>query len=228
MNANRANVIKIIIVACTFISINAYAFSDSRDGKWAFFLAPQFTNSKLLQFNNGAEADINEGSSIAFGFAYNLNKHIELGGTFASRSSNYTGTSILDDDQDGNPDGSKKFTANMYTSSINFNFTYNLLSAPFTPYITANIGSTYVDSGLPTGDITTGCWWDPWYGWYVCRPVDLTYTTTELNYGAGVGLRYDFNHKFYIKGGVNKNYIDLNSTNTPDFTTYEFIFGLMF
>lgn len=206
------------------ISTNALAaFNDSRVKKWEFFLAPQFTNSKLLQFENGAEADINEHSGLGFGLAYNLNAHIELGGTIASSNSNYVGTRILDD----GANTPQKFTANMYTSSINFNFTYNLLSSAFTPYITANIGSTYIDSGVPTGDISTGCWWDPWYGWYVCGPVALTYTTTEINYGAGIGLRYDFNRKLYIKGGVAKNYIDLNSTNTPDFTSYQFILGIM-
>ncbi len=49
-----------------------------------------------------------------------------------------------------------------------------------------------------------------------------------VNYGAGLGLRYDFNRKVYIKGGVSKNILDINSTNTPDFIMYQFIFGLMF
>jgi len=221
----KATFIKSALILLTFISMNAHAaFNDSRVKKWSFFLAPMFTNSKVLQFNNGAEADINEHSNLGFGFSYNLNAHIELGGTFASSNANYVGTRILDDGSNT----PEKFTSNMYTSSIDFNFTYNLLSTPFTPYITANIGSTYIDSGLPTGDIASGCWWDPWWGWYVCGPVALTYTTTELNYGAGAGLRYDFSRKLYIKGGVAKNYIDLNSTNTPDFTTYHFIIGFMF
>ncbi len=231
MTSSKIKLMKPLFIISLFFSMNTQAaFYDSRAEKWAFFLAPQFTNSKVLQFTNGAEADINEHSSVGFGFAYNLNAHIELGATFASSNSNYVGTRIIDNDPEDpdNPNGPQKFTSNMYTSSIDFNFTYNLLSTPFTPYITANIGSTYIDSGVPTGDIISGCWWDPWWGWYVCGPTALTYTTTELNYGAGVGLRYDFNRKLYIKGGVAKNYIDLNSSNTPDFTTYQFIFGFMF
>ena len=229
-NKTNTKLIQLSFILLFVISTNALAaFNDSRVKKWEFFLAPQFTNSKLLQFTNGAEADINEHSSLGFGFAYNLNAHIELGGTFASSNSNYIGTRIIDNNPEDpeNPNGAEKFTANMYTSSIDFNFTYNLLSSALTPYITANIGSTYIDSGVPTGDISTGCWWDPWWGYYVCGPVARTYTTTEINYGAGIGLRYDFNRKLYIKGGISKNYIDLNSTNTPDFTTYQFIFGFM-
>jgi len=215
--------IRLFLIISALSSTNANAFNDSRAEKWEFFLAPQFTNSKLLQFDNGAEADINERSSIGFGFGYNLNHHIELSLLFASTNSNYTGTRIRDDGSDS----PEKFTSNLYTSSIDFGFTFNLLSTPFTPYISANIGSTYVDSGIPTGNITTSCWWDPWWG-YVCTPGVQTYTSTEFNYGAGAGLRYDFNRKAYVKAGISKNYIDLGSSNTPDFTSYRMVFGFMF
>jgi hypothetical protein len=223
MSPARIKIIKSILLLTLFSSANAHAFKDSRDGKWEFFLSPQFTNSKTLEFDNGAKADINERSSIAFGFGYNINHYIELTTQFASSSSNYTGTRIIDDGSDT----PENFAANLYTSSINFGFTYNLLRTPFTPYISANIGSTYIDSGIPTGDLTNVCWWDPWWG-YVCSPRAQTYTSTEFNYGAGAGLRYDFNRKLYMKGGVNLNVIDTSSSNTADFTTYQFTFGFMF
>jgi len=148
---------------------------------------------------------------------------------FSSSNGNYSGTRIIDNDPPllDQPNGPQKFTSKLYTSTLDFGFTYNLLSGPFTPYISANIGSTYVDSGVPTGNIVTGCWWDPWWG-YVCTPQAQTYTSTVINYGAGIGLRYDFSRKLYIKGGVAKNYLDINSSNTPDFTSYQFIFGFMF
>ena len=213
----------VFFIVAVFISINAFAFSDSRSEKWEFFLAPQFTNSKVLQFDNGAEADINERSSLAFGLGYNLNHNIELSLLFASSNANYTGTRIADDGSNT----PEKFTSNLYTSKIDFAFTYNLLRSAFTPYISANIGTTFIDSGIPTGNITSVCWWDPWWG-YICSPTAQTYTSTEFNYGAGIGLRYDFNRKLYIKGGIAKNIIDLDSSNTADFTTYQFVFGFMF
>lgn len=216
--------VTLFLLLLSFVtSTNALAFKDSRDDKWAFFLAPQFINSKLLQFDNGAEADINERSSIGFGFAYNVNKHIELGLLFSSSSANYTGTRVVDDGSDT----TEKFTANMYTSSIDFSFTYNLFSTPFTPYISGNIGSTYIDSGIPNGQIGSACWWDPWWG-YICTPTAQTYTATRLSYGASLGLRYDFSRKLFMKGGVTQTYLDLNSSNTPDFTSYQLIFGFMF
>lgn len=223
MSPIRIRLIKPLLIFLLFFSLNAHAFKDSRDDKWEFFLSPQFTNSKTLEFDNGARADINERSSIAFGLGYNINPYIELTTQFASSNSNYTGTRIAEDGSDT----PEKFVANLYTSSINFGFTYNLFSSPFTPYISANIGSTYIDSGIPTGDIGSFCYWYPYWG-YVCSPTALTYTSTEFNYGAGLGLRYDFNRKLYIKGGVNLNVIDTSSSNTADFTTYQFTFGFMF
>ncbi len=207
------------------LSANAASLNyfDSRAEKWEFFFTPTMVNSKVLQYDNGAEASINQYSALGFGFGYNLNQHLELSMLFSSASANYTGTRIIDDGSNT----PEKFLANMYTSKLDFGFTYNLLSTAFTPYISANLGSTYIDSGIPTGDIGNICWWDPWWG-YICSPAALTYTSTAFNYGAGVGLRYDFNRKLYIKGGVAKNYLDLNSSNTPDFTSYQFVFGFMF
>jgi hypothetical protein len=230
---NRAStkLIKLSLILLVILSTTAHAaFHDSRVKKWEFFLAPMVTNSKVLQFSNGAEADINKRSSIGLGFGYNINAHIELTGLFSSSNGNYTGTRIIDNDPEDpdNPNGPQTFTSNMYTSSLEFGFTYNLLSAPFTPYISANLGTTYIDSGIPTGNISSGYCWDPWYGYYYPCANAQTYTSTEINYGLALGLRYDFNRKLYIKGDVGKNYIDLDSTNTPDFTTYRFIFGFMF
>ena len=223
MKANKTTLAKLFFLLCLLFSINAHAFSDSRNEKWEFFLTPQFTNSKVLEFENGSKASINERSNLGFGLGYNLNKHVELSMVFAVSNSNYTGTLIPEED----PDNPVKVSANLYTSSINLGATYNFMPSPFTPYVSANIGSTYIDSGVPTGNITSGCWWDPWYG-YICRPVAQTYTSTEFNYGLGVGLRYDFNRKLYVKGGVAKNIIDIGSKNTADFTTYQLFFGIMF
>jgi len=218
-----------LILCLCMMSFNAHAAKGSRAETWQFYIAPQFTNSKLLQFDNGAEADINESSGWAFGIGYNVNEHIELNLAFSNSNSNYSGTRIIDNtpEDPDNPNGPQEFTANLYTSSIKFDFTYNLLKSNFTPFIAANIGSTYIDSGVPTGDIITGCWYDPWYG-YVCYPTAQTYTSTEFSYGASLGLRYDFKSAFFIKASASKNYLDISSSNSSDFTTYQFAFGLMF
>ena len=224
LNTKNTKAVTLIFLLISLTSLNAQAaFNDSRVEKWEFYLAPKLTNSKVLQFENGAEADINKRSSLAFGFGYNINAHIELSMEFGSSSANYTSTVIPEDPAES----PVKSTQSLYTSSLNLGFTYNVLSGPFTPFITASVGSTYIDSGIFTGNVGTGCWYYPYVG-YVCGPVAQTYTSTELNYGAALGLRYDFNRKLYMKGDVGKNYIDFGNSNTPDFTTYRFTFGFMF
>ena len=217
--------VKLLFITLAISSLKAQAVIDSRVDKWEFFLAPQFTNSKVLQFDGGAEADINERSSLGFGFGYNVNANVELDVQFSSSTGNYTATAIPVIPV--NPIEPLKSSTSLYTSNINFGFTYNILSTPFTPYVSASLGYTYIDSGIPTGDIGNYCYYYPYYG-YVCTPIAKTYTSSEFNYGAGIGLRYDFNRKVYIKGDVNQNYLDINSSNTADFTTYRFIFGFMF
>lgn len=210
----------LLVLSC--VTAEASSF-DSRFKKWEFYLAPQVTNSKNIHFDNGAEANLEKDSSLGFGVGYNINSHIELALEFVSGNTNYTSTSIPED-----PNISPVTNrGSLYTSTINFGFTYNFLSAPFTPYVTANVGSTYIDSGVFTGNVGTGCYWYPYWGYY-CGPVAQTYTSTELSYGGALGLRYDFNRKLFIKGEARKSYIDMGDSKTPDFDTLRFIIGFMF
>ena len=219
----RNTYLSALVIFFSFCTNSQAAFHDSRIEKWEFFLVPQYTNELSLESSAGAKAHINERTSLGFGLGYNLNAHIELSVLFSSSNTHYTATLIPEDD----PANPVRGSANLYISTIDFGVTYNFLSTPFTPYVSANIGSSYIDSGIPTGEIGSGCWYDYWYG-YICTPVAITHTTTELNYGLGAGLRYDFNRKLYIKGGVTRNVIDFNSEHTPDFLSYQFFIGFMF
>lgn len=223
-NKPGTKLLKLCLIWLAVISSNVQAdFYDSRVKKWEFYLAPQITDSKDLQFENGATANLEQDSSLGFGVGYNLNSHIELALEFVSNDTNYTSTAIPEDPAESPVTSS----GSIYTSTINFGFTFNFLTTPFTPYVTANLGSTYIDSGVYTGNVGSGCWWYPYYG-YICGPVAQTYTSTELSYGAALGLRYDFNRKLYMKGEARKSFIDMGNSNTPDFDTARLIFGFMF
>ena len=223
---NKATIALIISSSVFCISADA-AFYDSRKEKFEFYLTPSLTNAKTLEFDGDAEAEVNKRSGFGFGMGYNINNHLELSLDFSSSNGSYSGTAI--------PEGPSipenpplQSTGNLYSSSINLGVTFNLLSTPFTPYISGTIGSTYVDTGIYTGDIGTGCWWYPYWG-YVCGPVAQTKTFTEVNYGAALGLRYDFSRKLFIKGDVAQNVLDIGtSSGRPVFTTYRFVFGFMF
>lgn len=222
MNIRPLHILSLFIIL-SFCTSSQAAFHNSRVEKWEFFLAPQFMNDLTLEASNGSKASFDEHAGLGFGFGYNINSHIELSMMFSYSDSDYTATIITEDPAEG----PIQVSSNLDISTIDFGFTFNFLSTPFTPYVSANIGSSYIDSGIPTGEFGSSCWYDYWYG-YICTPVAATHTTTELNYGVGAGLRYDFNRKLYIKGGVSQRVIDLSSEHTPDFTVYQLFIGFMF
>jgi hypothetical protein len=212
-----------LIITTLFYCSSCYAFGfeSSRANKWSILLMPTVTDEKVVDFQNGAKADISRHSGLAFGFGYNYNSHLEIGLLFHTAGGNYTGTRV---DENGTKE---KFTANLYTSRFDIDLTYNISRKAFTPYVSLFLGSTYIDSGVPTGNITTGCWYDPWYG-YICTPVAETYTSNQFDYGIGAGLRYDFNRQIFIKGGISQTFIDIDKASTPDFIRYQVGVGFMF
>jgi opacity protein-like surface antigen len=204
------------------ISTQSVAVPGNRTGQWQISLIPSYTNSKSIQFDGGAAADINAHSGFAIGIGYNFSDYLELDLDIGSANANYTGTRISDDGND-----TEKYNGTYYTSHMNLGLTYNFIASRLTPFVKGNLGLNYVDSGIPTGNIGTVCWYDPWWGYY-CGPYAQTYTSSDLSYGADLGLRFDITSKVFLKGSVGQSYIDFNNSSTTDFTIYKFIVGFSF
>ena len=206
-------------VALSLFSAQAVAADASaRAEKWEIFLAPMWMDDMKVDGDHGSSADLNGRSALGLGFAYNINNHFEVGMLFNASSGSYSATVVKDD-------GTRQsYNGTMYSSSVLLGGTYNFLEGPLTPYVGADIGSTYIDSNIPTGNTIGGCWWDPWWG-YVCSQYPETYTSTNFSYGFDLGVRYDL-EKVYFKAGVGKNYID--ASNAFDVTLYSLIFGFKF
>lgn len=211
-----------LFLSLSLISTQSVAAPGNRTGQWQISLIPSYTDSKSIQFEGGAEADINSHSGFAIGIGYNFSDYIELDFDIGSANSNYTGTRISDD---GNE--TEKYNGTFYTSHMNLGLTYNFIASRLTPFVKGNLGLSYVDSGIPTGNIGTVCWYDPWWGYY-CGPYAQTYTSSDLIYGADLGLRFDITSKVFLKGSVGKSYIDFDNSSTADFTVYRFIVGFSF
>lgn len=195
----------------------------NRTGQWQISLIPSYTESQSVQFEGGAVADINAHSGFAIGIGYNFSDYIELDLDIGSADGNYTGTRILDDGSNTQ----QRYNGSLYTSHMNLGLSYNFMASRFTPFVKGNLGLTYVDSGIPTGNIGTVCWWDPWWG-YFCGPYAQTYTSSDLSYGADLGLRFDITSNVFLKGSVGKSYIDFDKSSSTGFTQYKFIVGFSF
>ena len=212
-----------LLFSLIVVSGGSHAAPASRTGQWQISFIPSYTDSQVVTFDGGATADINGHSGFAFGIGYNFNNHLELDVDFGTASGNYTGTRIPDDGSNT----PETFTRNMFTSHINLGLTYNFLASRLTPFVKGNLGLTYVDSGIATGRVGTGCWWDPWWG-YICAPVAETYTANEPAYGADLGLRFDITRAVFIKGSAGRSYIDFDSSSSTGFTVYKFVIGISF
>lgn len=203
-----------------FLTPLLYA-NGSRAEKMEFFFTPVYVNSKTIHFAQGSSIDLNSRNGFGFGMGYNVNKNLELAILFNSSNSSYKATVVQEN-------GSKKsYIANMYTANTNLAATYNFMDGPLTPYVTGTVGYTYVDSGVSNGNIGSGCYWDPWWG-YICGPVADTYSSNEFNYGASVGVRYDINRRLYLKFGIGKSWIDFKNSSSNDFTVYDLTLGTKF
>lgn len=212
-----------LLFSLSLLSAETNSAPGNRTGQWQISLIPTYTNSQSIQFDGGAVADINSHSGFGIGIGYNFSDYLELDLDIGSADANYTGTRVLDDGSNTQ----QKYNGSYYTSHMNLGLTYNFIASRFTPFVKGNLGLTYVDSGIPTGNIGSVCWWDPWWGYY-CGPYAQTYTASELSYGADLGLRFDITSNVFLKGSVGKSFIDFDKTSTADFTIYKFTVGFSF
>jgi len=210
-------------LACALaLPSTAQAQGAPRGGSLEFMLPFVYTPSTSFSGQGGSSADIN--SNLGFGFAlgYNVNNHFQVGGIISWNARNYTAT--LKDDATGG--ASRKATGTLETSTIGLNATYFLMPSGFTPYLTGGIGSTWVDTNIPNGAPSTGCWYDPWYG-YICNTYTPTKTQTAFSYTAGAGVRFEMTRTVAVQGSYNRMWVDLsNGSPSMDAWRLDFVFRL--
>jgi len=213
----------IVLAALAIIPATASAQMRDRAGRWEGTIQTRYSGSATVDGSSGSRADLGPAFGLGFGFAYNFNNKMSAGVdlSWASQDNTYTGGAT-------SPGGAPVVTkADAYSSTLQLNGTYNLIDGPITPYVTGFIGGTYFDSGVADG-VSSGCYWYPYYG-YVCGNYVYTKTATYFTYGAGVGVRWDVNDSFFIKGGVQQQWYDVGgASSTPNITVGRLDFGMKF
>lgn len=96
-----------------------------------------------------------------------------------------------------------------------FNVDFYPLAKRFTPFLTAGIGWQYLEASLTNMPVTPGyCYWDPWWG-YICTGASYpVYSTTQFVYNVGLGFRWDAPSNFFIKAGVDANWLEYPQSTT--------------
>lgn len=217
--------IKRIAVAILFLALAPLAWSqgafrsgpNERAGEWNLSLEVLYLGSENL--SGGSEPGqqvsslgINDDWGFGFGFGYNFTNHLALSFDMNFLRPRYNATLVPEDPADG----PETFSHHMDMFNGLVKGTYNLIDGPITPFVDLSAGFTYIDSNVADRPPTTGCWWDPWWG-YICQTFTSTYSDTRFNYGGGVGIRWDINRDMFLRASYSIMKVDFGKTSDPEF-----------
>jgi opacity protein-like surface antigen len=176
--------------------------------QWEWSFAAIYQDSEGTGTVGGSSLDIDSDFGFGFSFNYLINERFSVGADIEWLSPDYR--AVLLDDQ-GMPS-----VIDHEFSQFNGRIkgTFNLMEGPFTPFVEAGFGWTYVDSNVADGPPLTGCWWHPYWG-YICENYYSTFTETSFSYGGALGLRYQLRGGTIIKLSYNTYEID-GSGQAPD------------
>jgi opacity protein-like surface antigen len=199
----------------------AFAQQTYRANNWEASIQLIGTSSEKFNGAGGSSLDVDSDIGLGAGFTYNFSQHLALGFDMLWARPDYKSVFVTEEGEAV----SVKHTMNIFNGQ--FNGTWNILKGPITPYLQAGLGWTYVDSNVADGPPTTGCWWDPWWG-YICRNYYSTYSDTNFSYGVGAGLRWEFGNGMFLKGSYNRLEIDGSNGINPNFDTAKLELGWIF
>jgi hypothetical protein len=195
-----------------------------REGKWDFTVQMRYMNGQTIDGKNGSSADVNDTLGWGFGFGYNFTNNLALAMDISWANANYNAKYTA-----GTPPptgGTGSMYGTLYASTIALNMTYYFNKGAVAPFVIGGIGSTFIDSNIPNGAPSTGCWYDPWYG-YICNTYQSTYSSTNFSYNAGLGLRWDVAPGFFLRGILADQWVD-TSQGTLTIPTFRLDIGFSF
>lgn len=183
-----------------------------RSKTWEVDLGARWLRSESIDFRGGSSIKLDKDTGFGFGFAYNFTPAFSLGASFEGFEPDYHATIAASDPSQA----ADRFSGTVRLTTAMLEGTYYVLPRAFTPYVSAGVGFTNVDTDVPRGPPLVGCWWDPWYG-YACDYFVPTKQEDEFAYRAEVGVRWDITPYFFIRGAYGRTWLDVahgaNNTN---------------
>jgi len=187
------------------------AAQGDREGTWDAGFTLFDTSSEAQNAANGSGLRVEGDLGWGFTTSYNITNRLALGGDFTWLSPDYEATQVLDPSN-----VAVTVDAELDVATLHLKGTFYFTEGDFAPFVEAGGGWTRIDSNIADGPPTTGCWWDPWWG-YVCTNFYDTYAETQTSWTYGLGLRWDASSDFYVKGTYSVLEIDAN--RSEDFET---------
>ena len=208
---------------CISVGLSSEAFSQDRAGTWDVGFHVVEMSSELLNGSQGASLDVDDEIGWGFTAGYNFTERLGVGFDLNWTSPDYTATRILEGTGQADTISAELDVVNIHAKGI-----FHFIDGPLTPFVEVGVGWTQVDSNIIDGPPTTGCWWDPWWG-YVCDTFFDTYTETRTSYSAGVGIRWDMGQGLMLKGTLGLLEIDTSrATEDAELDTLRMDFAWSF
>lgn len=209
-----------LMYAAGLCLLSAGANAQSRGEGWEFGADLLYQNSNDVDFDGGTTVAFDSDIGFSLWGGYRLSDKLEVQFGLDWTSVDYDASLQLD------PTGSIGVSGDIeaFTPFVKGNF--NFIDGPFTPYLSAGIGWSFIDTNIPNGRPQTGCWWDPWYG-YICTTVQDTKTTDAFNYNVGLGVRWDLSTGYSLRLAYEKQWYDLEDA-TPDFDLFRLGFVMRY
>lgn len=209
--------IKKIIVAVILIVFSTVAWSQGYDRAqhWDLSIGALYMGSESIggggaQGQQSSSLEIDDDWGLGFTFGYNFTNHWALSFDLNFLTPRYQATLVPEDPADS----PETFSHQMDMFSGLVRGTYNILQGPITPFIDLSAGFTYIDSNVADRPPTTGCWWDPWWG-YVCQTFASTYNDTRFSYGGGFGVRWDIGSDMFFRATYSIMTLDMGNSSDP-------------
>jgi opacity protein-like surface antigen len=183
-----------IVTLLAALSLPALAGAQryDRDSTMEFGLSLVNSGSESVTGDLGTGLDIQ--SELGWGVwgAYNFNNHLAVTVDWTHVSPKYTATYLIDGV------GLEMLRHQADIDHLHFKGTYNFLEGDMTPFVEVGLGWSWIDSNVATGPPSTGCWWDPWWG-YICTPYYSTYNSRSTSFSYAVGFRWDISPNYTLR-----------------------------
>lgn len=206
------------LLAFTLLLGSSAALAEREPG-WDFGGDLIYAFSQDIDFDGGSRASLDDDIGIGLSFNYRFTPRLELLIGLDWNSVDYD-VHVAPGDAAAGLGFDARGEVEYWTPRVGLNF--NFLDRDLTPFITAAVGWSFIDTNIPDSPPQTACWWDPWWGYY-CGTYQSTRSIDELVYDIGAGVRWDISQTISLRLAYEKHWLDLGeATSTPGFDQVKF------
>jgi hypothetical protein len=218
---------RLLFLALMAVSTGALGQHLPRAGtdEWSMHLLA-IVGSDTYVFDGGAAARNDGGAGIGISVARNLNNYFAIGLEATLAEFNYRASVAPGA---GNAGAGFEARGDMESLALRAHATWNLLSRPLTPFLSASAGVIFLDPDLTGNAPANACWVYPWHG-QVCSDQAPHTTLTRFTYGGGAGLRYDLPaRQGFVRAYVGGEWVQLSEASSAvGYVIIRADFGLTF